>query len=154
MNRKYLISIEGAIIALLTFVFAGVICFWVCLGLDMYQSIKLRSAPAHAEQQVDSKKNIYSARKVEMTAYTAKRGAKTASTKSVRPGIIAVSRDLFDEGYVFGRKVYVHGLGIYEIDDLMATRHKNRIDIFLGTEKEAIKFGIKTGKISLLGGDE
>ena len=42
--------------------------------------------------------------------------------RKVRQGTIAVSRDLFDQGWVFGRKVRIEGLGIFEINDLMNKR--------------------------------
>jgi len=75
-----------------------------------------------------------------------------ASMNLVRPGTVAVSRDLFDRGWVFGRKIYIAGHGIYKINDLMNSRHKNRIDVFFGKEKEAKKFGVKLAKAALLKG--
>ena len=118
------------------------------------------SNPTHKEvvqtQNATKKPSIYVARLVDCTAYTAYPTETdsdpliTASMTKVRPGIIAVSRDLFDQGYVFGRKVYIHGLGIYTIADLMNKKHINRIDVFHGTKKEAREFGIKQVKISLL----
>ena len=98
--------------------------------------------------EVIENKNI--ARMVEMTAYSGKHGTITASNTKVRPGIVAVSRDLFDQGYVFGKKVYIHGLGIYEIADLMNKRFINRIDVFIGSDEEAKTFGISQAKVSLL----
>ena len=96
------------------------------------------------------------ARYVDCTAYTASEDETdsdptiTASMTKVRPGIIAVSRDLFDQGFVFGKKVYIEGLGIYTVMDLMNKRYINRIDVFLGNKKEAFAFGKKAVKISLL----
>ena len=96
------------------------------------------------------------ARYVDCTAYTASEDETdsdptiTASMTKVRPGIIAVSRDLFDQGFVFGKKVYIEGLGIYTVMDLMNKRYINRIDVFLGNKKEAFAFGAKKVKISLL----
>lgn len=68
---------------------------------------------------------------------------RTASTKKVRPGIIAVSRDLFDQGWVFGKKVYVKDHGVFEIADLMSKKYKKRMDIFFPDTDDAKKFGIK-----------
>lgn len=96
------------------------------------------------------------ARYVDCTAYTASEDETdsdptiTASMTKVRPGIIAVSRDLFDQGFVFGKKVYIEGLGIYTVMDLMNKKYINRIDVFLGNKKEAFSFGAKKVKISLL----
>lgn len=74
----------------------------------------------------------------------------SASMRKVRPGTIAVSRDLFDRGWVFGRKVRIEGLGIFEINDLMNARHTKSIDIFLGDQGKAVEFGRREYKVALL----
>lgn len=76
----------------------------------------------------------------------------TASMVKVRPGIVAVSRDLFDQGWVFGRKVYVKGHGIFEIADLMHRRHTQRMDIFFPNTEQARRFGVKQVEVALLAG--
>jgi len=76
----------------------------------------------------------------------------TASMVKARPGIVAVSRDLFDQGWVFGKKVYVKGHGIFEIADLMSKRHTQRVDIFFPDTEEARRFGVKQVKVALLAG--
>jgi 3D (Asp-Asp-Asp) domain-containing protein len=58
-------------------------------------------------------------------------------------GTVAVSRDLFQQGWVFGRQIYIEGHGVYTIQDLMNARWENRIDIVLGSSKAAIQFGKK-----------
>jgi len=73
-----------------------------------------------------------------------------ASMRRVRPGTIAVSRDLFDKGWVFGRKVRIEGLGIFEINDLMAARHDKAVDIFLGSNQQANAFGKRRTRAALL----
>ncbi|EGB15049.1 hypothetical protein DND132_1843 [Pseudodesulfovibrio mercurii] len=73
-----------------------------------------------------------------------------ASMRKVRTGTIAVSRDLFDQGWVFGRKVRIEGLGIFEINDLMNKRYHQRIDIFMWDESQAREFGRKNIKAALL----
>ncbi len=73
-----------------------------------------------------------------------------ASMRKVRSGTIAVSRDLFNQGWVFGRKVRIEGLGIFEINDLMNKRFNQRIDIFMWDEGQARQFGKKTIKTALL----
>jgi len=73
-----------------------------------------------------------------------------ASMRRVRPGTVAVSRDLFNKGWVFGRKVRIEGLGIYEINDLMAARHDKAIDIFLGDNHKAQAFGKRRTQAALL----
>lgn len=78
----------------------------------------------------------------------------TASNKRVRHGIVAVSRDLFDQGWVFGRKVYIKSLGIFTIDDLMAERKRNQIDIFMFDTNQAVSFGRRTLDAHLLAMNE
>lgn len=74
----------------------------------------------------------------------------TASNRPVRQGIVAVSRDLFNAGWVFGKKVYLAGLGLFTIDDLMASGKRNQIDIFMHDTDEAIDFGKRKIRASLL----
>lgn len=73
-----------------------------------------------------------------------------ASMRHVRPGTIAVSRDLFDKGWVFGRKVRIEGLGIFEINDLMAVRHDKSIDVFIGSNQACVAFGKRRTRAALL----
>lgn len=74
----------------------------------------------------------------------------TASMVKVRPGIIAVSRDLFDQGWIFGKKVYVKGHGVFEIADLMSKRYTKRMDIYLPDTEKAKRFGVKQVTVALL----
>jgi len=76
----------------------------------------------------------------------------TASQVKVRRGIVAVSRDLFDQGWVFGKKVYVKGHGVYEIADLMSKRYTKRMDLFIPDTEEARRFGKKQVTVALLAG--
>ena len=73
-----------------------------------------------------------------------------ASLRRVRPGTIAVSRDLFDAGWVFGKKVRIDGIGIFEINDLMNARYEKRIDIFMWDRSQAVSFGKGRYKAALL----
>ncbi len=73
-----------------------------------------------------------------------------ASMRKVRLGTIAVSRDLFDQGWVFGRKVRIEGIGIFEVNDLMNKRFTQRVDIFMWDEDQARQFGKKNIKAALL----
>jgi len=93
---------------------------------------------------------------VTVTAYNADQAQTdsdpniAASMRHVRPGTIAVSRDLFDRGWVFGRKVRLEGIGIYEINDLMAARHNSAVDIFIHSSSQAQAFGKRRIKAALL----
>jgi len=73
----------------------------------------------------------------------------TASNKRVKEGYIAVSRDL--EAYVgFGDKVFIKGLGIFEVQDRMNRRWKKRIDLFFFDTKQARRFGKKKREMWIL----
>jgi 3D (Asp-Asp-Asp) domain-containing protein len=96
-------------------------------------------------------------RAVTLTAYTARSREcdgdpdNTAMMIRPRPGrTIAVSRDLFNDGWTFGRSVYISGLGVFVIEDLMHRRHTQRIDILMGTVGEARDFGMISGQAVLI----
>lgn len=73
-----------------------------------------------------------------------------ASMQKVRPGTVAVSRDLFDAGWVFGKKVYIEGQGIHEIADLMNNRYDSRMDVFMWDKQKAKAFGKQELRVALL----
>ncbi len=75
----------------------------------------------------------------------------TASNSPVRPGIVAVSRDLFENGWVFGKKVYIKNMGVFVIDDLMAESKREQLDIFMYDFRQAQHFGVKKLEVFLLG---
>ena len=74
----------------------------------------------------------------------------TAAMLKVKPGMVAVSRDLFKQGWTFGKKIYVEGMGIYMIADLMDDRWEKRIDILFFDKKEANHFGKRSLTVALL----
>lgn len=100
--------------------------------------------------------NLRRKRVLTVTAYSPRRGEtdstpfRTASNRKVRRGIVAVSRDLFDNGWVFGKKVYIKNYGIYTIDDLMASFKRNQVDIFMFETRKALHFGKKKLEVYLL----
>jgi len=59
-------------------------------------------------------------------------------TRPKKGWTVAVSRDLM--GYL-GRRVYVKGMGVFRVEDLMAKRFKKSIDFFFDSKREAVKFG-------------
>ena len=95
-------------------------------------------------------------RKITVTAYSARAMETdstphlTATNKPVRAGIVAVSRDLFDAGWVFGKQVYVKNHGVFTIDDLMHSRKRNQIDIFMHSTQAAERFGVQELDVYLL----
>ena len=73
----------------------------------------------------------------------------TAKGTRVRPGIVAVSPDLYRKGWTFGKKVGI-GEKVYIIEDMMGADSKNVIDIFMWHAPDALAFGRKTIKVALL----
>jgi len=86
--------------------------------------------------------------KVTATAYTSSKD-ETDSTPflaawgdTLNPGtkVIAVSRDLIKKGLSHGVKVSIDGLdGEYTVLDKMNKRWRNKIDIYMGMDKQAAK---------------
>ena len=96
---------------------------------------------------------------VTATAYT----MSEAETKQGNPGLaawgdklapgtkaIAVSRDLVTAGLTHGTNVTIEGLdGVYVVRDKMNKRWREKIDIFMGKDREAAtRWGKKTVVIS------
>ena len=79
---------------------------------------------------------------VTVTAYA--HSGITSSGTRVREGIIALSRDLEHRLKMdFGDKVRLEGLGEYEFRDRMALRCRQKVDIYMKTKHQALKFGVK-----------
>lgn len=73
----------------------------------------------------------------------------TAFQTRVKAGGVAVSRDLFQQGWTFGKRVYIEGEGVFVINDLMHPRWIGRIDLFRWNREDAIKFGLKKRRVVL-----
>jgi 3D (Asp-Asp-Asp) domain-containing protein len=59
----------------------------------------------------------------------------------IRPGTIAVSRDLERMGLTRGKEVHVEGIGWLTVLDRMHQRKSNQIDIFMENYEDAVLFG-------------
>jgi 3D (Asp-Asp-Asp) domain-containing protein len=88
--------------------------------------------------------------KTTLTAYTTDKAetnfdnANTAIMQEPKPGwTVAVSRDL---SYLLGKTIYIEGIGVRYVNDLMNKRFKNTIDVLMPTKSSAQKFGVKSGK--------
>jgi 3D (Asp-Asp-Asp) domain-containing protein len=83
--------------------------------------------------------------KVSVTAYTMKEcyqnKGKTASGEQVRPGIVAVSRDLEKQGLKLGTKIKINGMGTFVVKDRTSRRNRSNIDIFMNSHAKAMRFG-------------
>jgi len=71
----------------------------------------------------------------------------TASGKSVRSGIIAANF------LPFGTKIKipeVFGDKVFTVEDRMARKHSDKVDVWFSSEREALRFGVKTADIVIL----
>ena len=88
-----------------------------------------------------------------VTAYTPSprenlgRGRKVATALGtpVRPGIVAVSRDLLRSGWEFGDRIHIEGLGVFTIEDTMHQRFRRTIDVAVADLDAARRIGFKRG---------
>ena len=74
----------------------------------------------------------------------------TANMSKPKEGMVAVSRDLFNHGWVFGKKVYIKNHGVFTITDLMGQSKSKSVDIFMDDQGRAIQFGKKQIEVVLL----
>jgi len=74
----------------------------------------------------------------------------TASLSKPKEGAIAVSRDLFKQGWVFGKKVYIKNHGVFVITDLMGNSKIKSVDIYMNDQDRALQFGKKQIEVVLL----
>ena len=83
---------------------------------------------------------------VTVTAYHHCPGSKgiTASGQRVQRGMIAVSRDLRRNLRLhYGDKVLLHGMGVFEYQDLMASRWHKKVDVYMDCQSKARRFGVR-----------
>jgi 3D (Asp-Asp-Asp) domain-containing protein len=78
----------------------------------------------------------------------------TASMTAVRPGVIALSRDLIrrynpEAPFSYGDEVFVEGYGMFTVEDTMNKRYSRRADIWFPSRSEARDFGKKSLTISM-----
>lgn len=92
--------------------------------------------------------------KTGVSAYTASRGetdgdpSKTATMSKPIPGrTCAVSRDL---KHLLGKRIYVDGVGVREVNDLMPKRFIKSVDLCVVSKSQALDFGKTDKKIIVL----
>jgi 3D (Asp-Asp-Asp) domain-containing protein len=84
--------------------------------------------------------------RVTVTAYS--HSGKTASGRRVRPGIVALSRDVEQAlGVTFGERVVLEGLGTFVFDDRVSARLRRRVDIFVASPHAARTFGVTVAEV-------
>lgn len=123
--------------------------------LLLTQENQLRAAEAEATEDLFSIDPQRRRRfRLTATAYCPLCGSDDGQPQSsalggpVRPGhTIAVSQDL---KRLLGRKVYIVGLGLRFVEDLMHPRHSKRIDLCLQSRSQALEFGVKKLEVVVL----
>lgn len=149
----------------------GLIALLVIFGLSLYMMVSeeenysetienkntkikfLISENKSLEKEIDylrRKLDIYNEAnsfKLRATAYTARVQEtnedpyNTAIMRKPVPGwTVAVSKDL---KRWLGKRVYIEGIGVRKVNDLMNSRFTNHIDILKGNVSDARKFGVK-----------
>ncbi|ACO45745.1 3D domain-containing protein [Deinococcus deserti] len=79
----------------------------------------------------------------------------TATGTRVRPGVVALSRDLLRQ-FPYGSRITIEDLSgrynfkgrVFVVEDTMAARKRNSLDIWMGTRTEAINFGARQLRIT------
>jgi 3D (Asp-Asp-Asp) domain-containing protein len=116
------------------------------------------SAPSSRQKQsvTDHKRGTRQSVQVKVTAYSASPRETqgdpwvTASGKRVRPGIVALSRDLERLlGVKFGDLVVLKGLGTFVFADRLARHKKRQVDIYIPSRKAARAFGVKRTSLTV-----
>jgi 3D (Asp-Asp-Asp) domain-containing protein len=83
---------------------------------------------------------------VTVTAYHHCPGSRgiTASGRHVKVGMVAVSRDLERNlGLDFGDRILLHGMGVFNVQDRMASYWHKKVDIYMDYQWKARRFGVK-----------
>lgn len=95
------------------------------------------------------KKRTRVTRVVKATAYNAVPQQTDSSPEicawgdRIRPGIIAISRDLEKSGLTRGKEVHIEGIGNVIVLDRMNRRKRNQIDLYMEKYEDAVEFGVK-----------
>jgi 3D (Asp-Asp-Asp) domain-containing protein len=98
--------------------------------------------------------NFKVTRVVRATAYNADPGQTDDSPDvcawgdKIRPGIIAISRDLEKSGLTRGKEVHIESVGKVVFMDRMHHRKRNQIDPYMENYRDAVEFGVKELTIS------
>jgi 3D (Asp-Asp-Asp) domain-containing protein len=80
--------------------------------------------------------------KLTATAYAPKKGMTitTTGSKPIINRTVAVS---VDRKHLLGKRITIQGVGDRLVTDLMHPKWKNRVDVYMVSEREARKFGVK-----------
>lgn len=83
--------------------------------------------------------------KIAVTAYTLKEcyhnKGITSSGEFVKPGMVAVSRDLERKGLKIGTKIKISDMGTFIVKDRTSRKNRGNVDIYMHSYKKALRFG-------------
>lgn len=83
---------------------------------------------------------------------TSRHHCETSTGENVSELGVAVSQDLLESGRVhYGDVLYIAGVGYRIVDDTMARRNRQAVDIFVYTKNEERKIGTRHLKVWLVG---
>ena len=124
-----------------------IILLAVVLSLGGEPILPLTARAAWARRSLPQLRQAPASRlQVTVTAYS--HTGKTASGQRVRPGIVALSRDVEQAlGVTFGARVVVEGVGTFVFEDRVSARLRRRVDIFMPLPQMARRFGVKVAEV-------
>ena len=145
------------------FIIMLLIIFILTLGMVHKYEVRLEQVHAQAEwwrskaEQPPQVLNVCQkprASTLTVTAYTNRpqetnNCPKTATMEQAVPGwTVAVSRDLI---HWLGGRVYIEGVGVRRVNDLMHARHEKTLDLLVGTVGDAMEWGKQERMVVYLG---
>lgn len=126
-------------------------------SLFVINDLKIQKIHNIHKQEIQKYKDELSGYKnfvLTITAYTVDKNEcdptpdKTAiNTKPIPGYTVAVSRDL---SYMLGREIWIEGLGVWHVNDVMNKRHESRIDIVVKNKEVAKAWGKRERRVVLL----
>ena len=141
---------------------------FICIFISVFTTIKIDNKRIETlrGQLIEAKMNCFEREinnrmernlfeNVTITAYnpfsnqTDNTPNETAIMETPVPGwTCAVSRDLI---HLLNKKIYIEGIGVFLVNDVMNKRFTKRIDICMGNKEKAISFGKKNSNVVVLG---
>lgn len=155
---KDIVSIMIRIICCLAIGFSGAVVYKAGKKskLNSRENEKLWSALARQELRIDELSKKRAVRAI-VTGYSSEVRQTdstphiTAYMTKVRPGLVAVSWNLAEDGWTRGYCLWIDGVGVREIDDSMKREWKgSRVDIWFHSRSDALKFGKRRNVLVLL----
>lgn len=151
-NTKYLVASLVFLLIFLSIAFVAVIKIdnrHIEKLQDQIIKLKLKNKRLENKKILD----FYMLADVTITAYSpsiAETDSTPNTTAIMESPVIgytcAVSRDL---KYLLGKRIYIEGLGVFRVNDLMNKRYTKRIDLCRNKES-AVKFGVQKHSVVIL----